>query len=187
MPPIHHRDPGVIGLLGNPDPQPRPYFGIIVDGLHSHPNTVRIAYGAASDRCILVTDAQWILDPTLPDGLHEWRPGFSFRKEGLRVVLDGTNTLAGSAIPLYQCVDNLSKWASISIPQALVCATYHPAQMLGGEIAATKGQLKEGFDADLCVFGWDGKVKSTWVMGKEAFRAPELSKGNTIALVNGHA
>lgn len=185
MPPIHHRDPGVIGLLGNPDP--RPYFGIIVDGLHSHPNTVRIAYGAAPDRCILVTDAQWILDPTLPDGLHEWRPGFAFRKEGLRVVLDGTNTLAGSAIPFYQCVDNLAKWAGITIPEALVCATYHPAQMLGGEIAAKKGQLKEGFDADLCVFGWDGQVKSTWVKGKEAFRAPELSKGNTMAPVNGHA
>lgn len=93
MPPIHHRDPGVIGLLG--DTKRRPYYGIIVDGLHSHPNTVRIAYGAAPDRCVLVTDAQWILDPTLPDGVHHWREGFSFRKEGLRVTLEGSNTLAG--------------------------------------------------------------------------------------------
>lgn len=54
MPPIHHRDPGVIGLLG--DPARSPYYGIIVDGLHSHPNTVRIAYGAKKDGCILVTD-----------------------------------------------------------------------------------------------------------------------------------
>lgn len=56
MPPIHHRDPGVIGLLG--DPARSPYYGIIVDGLHSHPNTVRIAYGAKKDGCILVTDGQ---------------------------------------------------------------------------------------------------------------------------------
>lgn len=60
MPPIHHRDPGVIGLLG--DPARSPYYGIIVDGLHSHPNTVRIAYGAKKDGCILVTDGMlsWI-------------------------------------------------------------------------------------------------------------------------------
>jgi N-acetylglucosamine-6-phosphate deacetylase len=56
MPPIHHRDPGVIGLLG--DPARSPYYGIIVDGLHSHPNTVRIAYGAKKDGCILVTDGK---------------------------------------------------------------------------------------------------------------------------------
>lgn len=58
MPPIHHRDPGVIGLLG--DPSRSPYYGIIVDGLHSHPNTVRIAYGAKKDGCILVTDGEWL-------------------------------------------------------------------------------------------------------------------------------
>ncbi|KAL1405982.1 N-acetyl-glucosamine-6-phosphate deacetylase [Vanrija albida] len=178
MPPIHHRDPGVIGLLG--DPVRKAYYGIIVDGLHSHPNTVRIAYGAAPERCILVTDAQWIMDPNLPDGVHHWREGFSFRKEGLRVVIDGTNTLAGSAIPFDQCVANLSHWAAITLPQALVCATHHPAQMLGGEIGRTKGRLDEGMDADLVVFGWDGKVRSTWVMGEEVFRAPEVTQGDVI-------
>jgi hypothetical protein len=54
MPPIHHRDPGLIGLLG--DPISHPYYGIIVDGLHLHPNTVRIAYKACKEGCILVTD-----------------------------------------------------------------------------------------------------------------------------------
>jgi len=55
MPPIHHRDPGIIGLLGADDDR-RPYFGLIVDGHHSHPNTVRIAYRAAPEKCVLVTD-----------------------------------------------------------------------------------------------------------------------------------
>ena len=61
MPPIHHRDPGVIGLLGAHGQIP--YYGIIVDGLHSHPNTVRIAYGACPERCVLVTDGQSSLFP----------------------------------------------------------------------------------------------------------------------------
>lgn len=176
MPPIHHRDPGVVGLLG--ETGRRPYFGIIVDGLHIHPNTVRIAYSAAQERCILVTDAQWILDPSLPDGVHHWRGGFSFHKQGLRVVLDGTDTLAGSAIPFYQCVSNLSAWAGITIPQALVCATYHPAKMLG--IEEKKGRLAVGCDADLVVFGWDGSLRSTWVMGKEVYRSSEIAGGNVL-------
>lgn len=45
--------------------------------------------------------------------------------------------------------------------------------MLGGELAQTKGQLKEGFDADMVVLGWDGNVRSTWIMGQEIYRAPE--------------
>lgn len=99
MPPIHHRDPGVIGLLGHPLPSSRPYFGLIVDGLHSHPNTVRIAYSAHKDGCVVVTDAQSPLDPKLEDGMHNWRPGVRFRKTGDAVyaVYDGVpgETLAG--------------------------------------------------------------------------------------------
>lgn len=57
MPPIHHRDPGVVGMLGHPTR--RPYFGIIVDGLHSHPNTVRMAYGACKEGCVLVSDGEY--------------------------------------------------------------------------------------------------------------------------------
>lgn len=99
MPPIHHRDPGLVGLLGSPPPT-RPYYGLIVDGLHSHPNVVRIAYGAHKDGCIVVTDAQSPLDPSLADGLHQWREGVQFRKQGDAVyaIYEGVEgeTLAGS-------------------------------------------------------------------------------------------
>jgi N-acetylglucosamine-6-phosphate deacetylase len=102
MPPIHHRDPGVIGLLGEPVSSSRPYFGLIVDGLHSHPNTVRIAYSAHKDGCIVVTDAQSPLDPALEDGIHDWRPGVVFRKKGDAVyaIYDGVpgETLAGRCV-----------------------------------------------------------------------------------------
>jgi N-acetylglucosamine-6-phosphate deacetylase len=56
MPPLHHRGPGIIGLLGCPDETMRPYYSMIVDGHHIHANMVRIAYRAASERCVLVTD-----------------------------------------------------------------------------------------------------------------------------------
>jgi N-acetylglucosamine-6-phosphate deacetylase len=41
--------------------------------------------------------------------------------------------------------------------------------MLGGETAKRKGRLQVGMDADLVVFGKDGVVRSTWVMGKEVW------------------
>jgi N-acetylglucosamine-6-phosphate deacetylase len=48
--------------------------------------------------------------------------------------------------------------------------------MLGPSIADHKGKLVEGFDADLCILGWDGSVKSTWIMGQEVWRAEQLGQ-----------
>lgn len=182
-------------MLGHPTRLP--YFGIIVDGLHSHPNTVRIAYNACKEGCVLVSDggyliissidhymgllltvewhtlAQSIMDPSQSDGVIDWRPGLRFRKEGLKVLVDGTSTLAGSAAPLAPLAYNLSKFASISLPMALLCATKQAAECLGGEVAKHKGQLIEGFDADLCVFDWEGNVKNVWIMGEEIWKDGE--------------
>jgi N-acetylglucosamine-6-phosphate deacetylase len=77
-----------------------------------------------------------------------------------------------SCCPINTCLFNLSNFASISLPEALLAATYRPAQMLGGPLLRTKGQLKEGYDADLVVLGWDGTVKSTWIMGQEVYTCP---------------
>lgn len=54
--------------------------------------------------------------------------------------------------------------------------------MLGGEIAEHKGKLDMGYDADLTVFDWEGNVRSTWIMGKEVFRAKEVGEGDSLAL-----
>lgn len=34
----------------------RPFYELIVDGVHSHPNSVRLAYNAHPEGCILITD-----------------------------------------------------------------------------------------------------------------------------------
>lgn len=56
MPQMHHRDPGVIGLLGAQVQSQRPYYGLIADGIHVHPNAVRLAYDCHPDGAVLVTD-----------------------------------------------------------------------------------------------------------------------------------
>lgn len=72
----------------------------------------QLAYSAFPDGCILITDgrlsaphliiythgvviAMKILDPNLQDGVHEWRDGKRFVKEGDKLYLEGTSTLAG--------------------------------------------------------------------------------------------
>jgi N-acetylglucosamine-6-phosphate deacetylase len=46
-----------------------------------------------------------ILDPHLQDGVHEWRDGKRFVKEGVKLYLEGTDTLAGRYVlrrPVYE-------------------------------------------------------------------------------------
>ncbi|KAF5317336.1 hypothetical protein D9611_004021 [Ephemerocybe angulata] len=143
----------------------RPFYGIIVDGIHCHPNSVRLAYAAHPDGCILVTDAMKILDPNLEDGVHEWRDGQNFVKEGDKLYLEGTDTLAGSVVTLDKCIRNFCRFTGCSIGEAIRCATYNPAKCLG--IENRKGTLRPGADADLVILDRQGNVLSTWARGKE--------------------
>lgn len=145
-------------------PFDRPFYEIIVDGIHSHPNSVRLAYSAHPEGCILITDAMKILDPHLQDGVHDWRDGLRFYKEGDKLYLDGTTTLAGSVVTLDKCVRNFVRYTGCTLSQAIKCATYNPARCLN--IENNKGTLRAGADADLAVLDHQGNVLSTWVMGK---------------------
>jgi N-acetylglucosamine-6-phosphate deacetylase len=96
MRPLHHRNPGIFGVLGIAESQPRPYFGIISDGIHLHPTTVKIAYDAHPDGFILVTDAMHLVG--LPDGAYPWTNGeymCNIVKKGSKLLLENSETIAG--------------------------------------------------------------------------------------------
>ncbi|KAF9584028.1 hypothetical protein BGW38_007820 [Lunasporangiospora selenospora] len=95
MPQFHHRDPGVIGLLGSRLDLPRPYYGLICDGIHVHPNSVKIAYDSHPEGVILVTDAMSAMG--LPTGTYQLG-NMDVTKEDDRVYIEGTDTLAGSCL-----------------------------------------------------------------------------------------
>ncbi|KAF9948818.1 hypothetical protein BGZ72_009333 [Mortierella alpina] len=92
MPQFHHRDPGVIGLLGSRLDLPRPYYGLICDGIHVHPNSVKIAYDSHPEGVILVTDAMCAMG--LSPGNYQLG-NMNVSKEEDRVYIKGTDTLAG--------------------------------------------------------------------------------------------
>jgi N-acetylglucosamine-6-phosphate deacetylase len=50
--------------------------------------------------------AMSMLDPHLPDGVHEWRDGKRLVKEGDKLFIEGTDTLAGRYCTRLFCCDH---------------------------------------------------------------------------------
>lgn len=132
MLPFHHRDPHLIGLLSNRSI----YYGIIADGIHTHPSAIFIAYRAHPEGLVLVTDAMSAM------GLEDGRV-HHIGSQCVEIVRDpdnkklrsayvqGTRTLCGSVATMDDCVQNLIKATGCSLEEALKCATENPARLLG--------------------------------------------------------
>ena len=160
MRPLHHRNPGIFGLLGTPSSTiQKPYFGIIADGIHLHPTSIKIAWNAHPEGLILVTDAMRLAG--MPDGTYDWTNGSRIVKQGSLLTLEENGKIAGSSIQLVDCVTNFLNWTGASVPEAIKAVTETPAKMLG--LQHVKGTLREGADADLVVLdlqdGGDGEKK----------------------------
>ncbi|TVY82124.1 N-acetylglucosamine-6-phosphate deacetylase [Lachnellula suecica] len=177
MRPLHHRNPGVFGVLGIAESLPRPYFGIIADGIHLHPTSIKIAFNAHPEGFILVTDAMHLVG--LEDGVYEWGNGERIVKVGSKLLLEGTEKIAGSSITLIECVSNFLNFSGATIPQALKAVTATPAAMLG--LTGVKGSLESDADADLVVLEEEvdesGKrnlrIDQVWKFGSKMFDRSE--------------
>lgn len=161
MEPFHHRAPGLHGLLSSPCALgrmglERPHYGIIVDGVHVHECAVRMAYRAHPVGCVLVTDAMAAmgLDDDDDDGgggvvvATLGSVGVVRSPGGDRAVAnDGTGkTLAGSVAPMDECVRRFRTYVDCPIGGALLCATLHPATVLGRHVVVGRGRGRGGSD-----------------------------------------
>ena len=163
MNPLHHRSPGLAGLIASPQ---APYFSLIGDGIHLHPAILTMAFRSQPRKCILITDS--IEMAGLPDGIY---PGHAQiprpqRKEGNRVTIDGTETLIGSCSSIDECVRNLLKWSGCSLPEAVACATENIVNMLGD---VSRGMIEAGRRADFVVMDDQGQVLQTWIKGVQVY------------------
>ncbi|MEH3045561.1 N-acetylglucosamine-6-phosphate deacetylase [Sphingomonas adhaesiva] len=154
------REPGMVGAALE-DRATR--FGLIVDGVHVHPATCRIALAArGSDGVMLVTDAM------PPVGGHAG--GFTLMGQDIRVV-DGTcrgpdGTLAGSALSMAQAVRNAIDLMGCSIVEASLLASGNPAAFL--RMADVRGAIRPGLMADLVHWDDDRRVTATWIAGERS-------------------
>ncbi|KAH0552155.1 N-acetylglucosamine-6-phosphate deacetylase [Cotesia glomerata] len=163
MLPFHHRDPGLVGLLTSDQipPSKKVYFGIIADGVHTHPAALRIAHRTHPEGLILVTDAISALG--LQEGLHQLGQ-LEIEIKSNQAYIANTNTLCGSIAPMTECVKFFKEATGCSIVNALEAATLHPARAL--EIHSQKGTLNFGADADFLLLNDNLDLVSTWIAGE---------------------
>jgi len=142
MPPMAHRDPGVIGAAYDvPSVQPE----LICDGIHIHPSVVRLTFGLfGKERMIIISDS--LRATGMPDGEYPFG-GQMIEVHGNRATILGhPETLAGSVTSLMGC---LRQAISFGIPaaDAVRACTYNPAQSIGIDNRA--GTLDVGKEASV--------------------------------------
>jgi N-acetylglucosamine-6-phosphate deacetylase len=173
---------------------PVPYFGVISDGVHVHPAALAIAYRAAPDRLVNVTDAMRATG--CGPGRHAYSsfavdvyngagPGDGFYR-GVHAVVAGTATLAGAVLPLDACLRNFRDATGCTVGEAVATATAHPARMLGllwGEGGARSGGAEEeasgllggivrGACGDFVLLDAHMGVVATFLAGRRVFARP---------------
>jgi len=154
------RDPGAVGAALESGGA---WCGIIADGFHVHPASLRVALRAKGpDKIVLVTDAM----PTVGSDQTTFRlGGRQIHVENGRIAAED-GTLAGSNLNMAAAVANAAQMLEVDLAVAVRMATLNPARALGLE--ETRGQIKPGLKADLALLDSDGRVVRTWVSGESS-------------------
>jgi N-acetylglucosamine-6-phosphate deacetylase len=157
MPPLAAREPGIVGAALADD---RVTAGLIVDGIHVDPVSVRAAFAAKADRIALVTDAM----PTVGSAMDRFElMGRTVTLKGGRLTTE-QGTLAGAHLDMASAVRNAVKLAGIALDDALRAASLTPARFLG--IDHERGVLVSGARADLVALDAELRVVATWIDGE---------------------
>jgi len=162
-------DPGLLGLLTSDQILTKKvHYGLIADGIHTHPAALRFAYKIDPKGLVLVTDAVPALGLSI--GTHTiGRMNVDVLND--RAVISGTDTLCGSIAPMIKCVQNFYTATEASMVEAIEMATLHPAQLLG--ISNQKGTLAFDSDADLIVIDHQMNLLQTYVGGELVYSAKD--------------
>lgn len=161
MRPLHHRDPGVVGVVMVSD-QIR--GELIADGVHVDPLAMRALIRAKSPHGVmLITDA--VSPAGLGDGTYEF-DGRPIRvRLGRATLADGT--IAGSVGTADDNLRRIVRECGVPLPDAFTMGALTPARSVS--LADRKGQLAAGRDADLIALDADLQVRLTICRGQVAF------------------
>jgi N-acetylglucosamine-6-phosphate deacetylase len=140
----------------------------IVDGIHLDAAFLKVAMRAKGlDRAVLITDA------AAPAGASPGRYRLGDQEvehtpDG-RVVLAGTERLAGCALRMDRGIDNLMRLANLSLCDAVRIATINPAK--AGGVPRRKSGLVAGDRADFVQFRLNPAIEviATYISGRKVF------------------
>ncbi|MGW7831578.1 N-acetylglucosamine-6-phosphate deacetylase [Staphylococcus xylosus] len=156
--PFEHRNPGLSGAAWLNDELSTES---IVDGIHSHPASVKIAYKQKGNkRFFLITDA--MRAKGMPDGEYDLG--------GQNVVVKGSEArlasgaLAGSILKMNEGLKNLIAYTGAPLDDLWRVTSLNQAIAL--KIEDDKGSIAIGKDADIVVVDDDIQVLTTIKSGK---------------------
>ena len=158
MTPLQSREPGAVGAALE---DRESWCGIIVDGHHVHPASLKVALAAKPrGKLFLVTDAM------PPVGAAE--PSFVLNGEtitvqdGIARTADGV--LAGSVISMIDAVRNCVELLGLPLEEAARMASTYPADFL--ELGKSHGRIATGYRADFTLIDDAFHVQETWISGE---------------------
>ena len=158
MSPLAGREPNAVGAALE---DPAVWCGVIVDGVHVHPASLRVALAAKPrGKLLLVTDAMPMVGAD--------SPSFDLYGETITaidgVVRNAAGALAGSALDMASAVRNSVQWLGVDLAEAARMASTYPAQCIG--LGERLGRIAPGYQADLVLVDADVHVLDTWVAGQ---------------------
>jgi N-acetylglucosamine-6-phosphate deacetylase len=156
MPPLAGREPGPVGAALLDDTA---WCGLIVDGVHVHPASLKLALAARPEsRMLLVTDAMSVLG-TAAETFTLYGSTI-FRRNGRLEREDGT--LAGADLDMAAAVRNSVTMLGLGVERALAMASTYPAAFMR---LADRGRIAPGLRADLVLLTAALAVRGTWIGG----------------------
>lgn len=139
---LGNREPGLVGAVLDDG---RVWAGLIADGIHVHPATLRAALAGKQGpgRLFLVTDAMATIGTDMASFTLNGR--VIRRADGRLTLADGT--LAGADLDMISAVRFVVNTLGLPVDEALAMAGAYPAEMLGR--ADEIGTLRRGARADI--------------------------------------
>lgn len=159
MPPYTHRAPGVIGAACDTE---KVMVEMIIDGVHSHPATVRTTFKMfGDDRIVMISDSMMACG--LDDGQYTLGGQDVTVRGNLATLTEGGN-IAGSVTNLMNCVRTAVKKMNIPLTSAVKCAAVNPAKAIG--TFDQYGSLAVGKKADIVLLDENLDIKYVIKDGK---------------------
>lgn len=152
---LHHRAPGPVGAATADD---RVILEVIADGVHLHPEIVRLAFAAAPGRIALITDA--MAAAGAGDGRYDLGPLAVVVADGVARLAEG-DSIAGSTLTQDGALRRAVA-AGVPLPAAVRALTATPTGALGRD---DLGALEPDRLADAVLLSSDLQVRAVWVGG----------------------
>ena len=154
---IHHRAPGPVVAAMHAD---HVTLEVINDGVHVHPDVVRLAFAGAHGRVALITDAMAAAGSD--DGTYLLGSLEVVVQDGIARLLEG-GSIAGSTLTQDVALRRAVVESGIALDEAVGALTVAPAAAIGR--AGDLGRLDPGYAADAVLLTDDLVVDAVWGAG----------------------